>query len=630
MSQIQSAPRWGARARLAGLLALTVTALAAIGPVSPADAGFTTGKCAGPNIIGRGGSFARDAQKVFNFNFKNNYCAGTPGAGSINSTYEALGSGAGIKSVELRTDTPRFAGTDDPPTPAQVNLINSGGTEVAGQVVADSDPSNDGEVHVYPVAVGSVVALVNFPNGCDPEAINDDNYRTVTQAAISGDATKKALLRVRFPKTLFEKIWAGEENAKWSDVLPGLGSQGGACDVGITRVVRFDESGTSFAFKDYLNSLNPAREWKTKYATTGAHKTQEWPNAVFGEGGQCGATAAPGKEADSIDHLTTACANGNGELVNKLIATDGSIGYADLATARTAGLAVDPTKSEAPTTPYWTQVQNGSDTFTEPTVASNGYLSTLPANERGSNCGGATFANVPASSFGSWANTSGVNAPGTAWGICTLTYGLVFDDNAAVWGNTPEEEAKAKTVKDYEESIVSGGAQGQLFGADYAPLPAEILAIAQQGVEEIGWNKGEDGCGAGCEVPVVIDHKATSATPAPPAAPVSNQFTLTRKQISSKNGGATLSVKLPGAGKLDVVGTAKIGKKKKKVGHVVLNAGKGGTFSLTFKPNAAGKAALKKTGKLKVSLKLTFSPTGGSPKSSTSTVTLKMTKKKSG
>src|SRR6476469_5162762 len=86
MSQIQSAPRWGGRARVAGLLALAATALAALGPASPASADFTTGKCAGPNIIGRGGSFARDAQTTFNSNFKFTYCLGTPGFNSINVT----------------------------------------------------------------------------------------------------------------------------------------------------------------------------------------------------------------------------------------------------------------------------------------------------------------------------------------------------------------------------------------------------------------------------------------------------------------------------------------------------------------------------------------------------------------
>jgi ABC-type phosphate transport system substrate-binding protein len=622
MSQTQSAPRWGGRARVAGLLALAATALAAFGPASPASAAFTTGKCAGPNIIGRGGSFARDAHTVFNFNFKNLYCAGTPGAGSINVTYEPLGSGAGVKAVELRTDTPRFGQSDDPPTPSEVALMNSGGIEEGGKVVADSIATDNGAIHVFPVAVGAVAALVNFPDGCNPELLKDE-YRTVSKAEIEGTPAKKGLLRVRFPKAKFEKIWAGEENAKWSEAFPEL--TGAACEVGITRVVRFDQSGTTFAFKDYLNSINGARGWKTTYATTAPLLTRAWPNAEFGGGGQCGATEAPGKGADNVDHLTTACANGNGELVKKLAATDGSIGYSDIATARNSSpsLAVDASKTEAPTTPYWTQVENGSSKFTEPTADEVSGFKTS-GGSKGANCLTAEFKNVPANSFGSWANTSGVNAP-SGYGICTMTYALAFDDNAAVWGNSPEEEAKARTVKDYLESAVSEAAQGQLFGADYAPLPVSILAISKAGVDEIGWNKSSEvGCPS-CEGPTGNPGPKTTTTPPAPTAPPSNQFSLLKKTISAKTGGATLSVKLPGAGKLDVLGTAKAGKKKITVGHVVLNAGKGGTFSLTLKPSAAAKKVLAEKGKLSVTLKLTFSPTGGTENSSTSQVTLKMT-----
>ncbi len=621
MSQIQSAPRWGGRARVAGLLALATTALAVIGPASPANADFTTGKCAGLSIEGNGASFAKTAQEVFNINFKNNYCAGTPGQGTINVAYNADGSGEGIKTMQLRTRPSRFAGSDDPPTPAQVALMNSGAKEEGG-IKDDGKAGNEGKVHVFPIAVGAVAALVNFPTGCNPEAITDDNYRTVTQAAITGDATKKALLRVRFPKAKFEKIWAGEENASWNAAIPGLGSQSGACDVPIIRVVRFDNSGTTFAFKDYLRTIKSDRGWTTTYES-GANGNREWPNATFGTGGQC-ATAAPGNQADNVDFLTSECAKGAGELVKKLINTEGSIGYADIATARNASptLAINAGAGSAPTAPYWTQVQNGSEAFTEPTAdETNGFRTTAAGNpaQKGANCGTTVFTQIPSDSFGDWSKTSGVNAA-TGYGICTLTYGLAFDDNAPVFGNTAEEESKARSVKDYMESIVSAAGQGTLFTADYAQVPNNLIAISRAGVAEIGWNKaGSGGSGGGGGTTT-----GGGSTGGGGQAAISNQFTLTRKAISSKTGGATLSVKLPGAGKLDVMGTAKVGGKKITVGHLVLNAAKGGTFNLTLKPSAAAKKALKAKGKLSVSLRLTFSPTGGTAKSSTSSLTLKL------
>jgi ABC-type phosphate transport system substrate-binding protein len=613
-------------------LALATTALAALGPVSPAGADFTSTKCAGAQAIsGNGASFAKGAQEVFNLHFKNGYCLGTPGQGTINVTYTADGSGAGVTTMELRNNESRFAGSDDPPTPAQIALMNSGGKKVGEVVEADGVTGNEGKVHVFPIAAGAVAPLVNFPEGCNPEAISDNNFRTITQAEITGDAAKKALLRVRFPKATFEKIWAGVENTTWNAAIPGLGSQGGACDVPITRVVRFDKSGTTFAFKDYLRTIDPAEGWTTTYENgPGGIGNREWPGAEFGKRTDCpGEPNGPGAKPDNEDHLTSSCEPGNGGLVKKLIATDGSIGYSDIATARGASpsLAINASAGAAPTTPYWTQVQNGSGTFTEPTADEvNGFRTTANSAQKGANCLTTTFANTPANSYGDWSQTSGANAP-AGFGICTLTYGLAFDDNSTVFGNTASEEAKARTVKDYEESIVSEAGQATLFAADYAPVPPSLIAISRAGVAEIGWNKAGSGGGGGGGGGGGSTGGGSTGGGSTGKGTVSNLFTLTRKSISSKTGGATLSVKLPGTGKLDVLGTAKVGKKKITVGHVVLNAAKGGTFNVTLKPGAAAKKVLNKTGKLNVTLELTFSPTGGTASSATSKLTLKLAKK---
>jgi ABC-type phosphate transport system substrate-binding protein len=621
MSQTTSAPNWGVRAVAAGF-ALLLAALAATGFAAQANADFTTGKCAGLNVTGEGGSFAKDAQTKFNESFKTNYCIGTPGFGLINVTYSPEGSGAGIASMTSRIGVPRFGGSDDPPTPTQVQAMNAG----------TASATDNGKIHVFPIAVGSVVALVNFPDGCSPEALSDQ-FRTVSAAEIAGTPAKKALLRVRFPKPLYEEIWAGGKNAKWSEAFPELAAQGAPCEKAITRVVRFDASGTTFTLKDYLRTINPARGWTTTYES-GTNGNREWPGAEFGVGAvsgtesQCGTTPAPGgKQADAVDHLTSNCAKGNGQLIAKLVATDGSIGYSDLATARNNSptLAVDASLGVAPTTPYWTQVQNGSGQFKEPTAdEANGFKTAAGGPTKGSNCLNAEFKNPASSSFGDWSATSAVNS-NSGWGICTLTYALVFDDNAAVWGNTPEEEAKARTVKDYEESILAPGSQGLLFGADYAPLPAQFLALSQKAVSEIGWNKSSavtppGGNPGGGTTPGGGGGGGTTKP--------SNRFSVPRTTISSKKGTATLSVKLPGAGKFDVLGTAKNKGKKVNVGHVILTVGKAGTYSVTLKPSGAAKALLTENGKLKVALKLTFTPTGGDANTSNSTVTLKLDGKK--
>ena len=639
MSDSTSAPRRGVRAVRAGLLATALTALTAIGFAPQAAADFTSVKCGGTNLDGNGASFAKGAQEVFNFNFKNFYCAGS----GLNVTYNANGSGAGISGAQLRNTASRFWGTDDPPTPAQVALMDSGGIEVAGKVEADTNPGNDGKTHVFPVAAGAIAPLVNFPEGCSPEPLAD-KYRTVSAAEITGNAALKGILRVRFTKVKFEKVWAGEENAKWSETFPELGSQGGACDVPVIRVVRFDKSGTTFGFKDYLRTINPGRGWTTTFESATTNGNREWPNAEFGSGGQCGGTAAPGKQADTVDFLTTNCANGNGELVKKLIATDGSIGYSDIATARSASptLAVDATKSTAPTTPYWTQVQKGTITpgsteegegkgFTEPTFdEANGFRTTAAGNslQKGSNCKSpGIFKNLPASSFGDWSQTSGVNAT-AGFGICTLTYALVFDDNAAVFGNTPEEEGKARTLKDYLESIVTTGQAG-LFAGDYAPLPDDLKALAQTAVAGIGFNKSSSGGGPSGGGGGPSGGGGTGGGGGGGGTVVvSNQFSIPKKTISSKTGSATFSVKLPGAGKLGVLGTARSGKRAIKVGSVTLTVGKAGTYSVTLKPTGAAKQLLNQKGSLKVNLTFTFSPAGGVAKTTTGSVTLKLAPKR--
>lgn len=618
MSRTLNAPRWGLSAGIVGAVALLLSALAAVCLAPRADAAFTTGKCAGSDIVGRGASFARDAHNVFINNFQPIFCAGTPALAGV--TYEALGSGAGRLSMKVReTGGPRFGMTDEAPTEAEVAQMNAG----TGNNPAESDTieGDNGQIHVIPAAVGAVAPLVNFPDGCDPTLLPAE-ARTDNFASAADDA----LIRVRFSKAQFENIWAKNPAAdNWTEVFPALIGDA-ECNKPIIRVVRFDDSGTSFAFKDYLNSIDGAEDWLTTFGS-GTNRTREWPNAAFGDRDDCGdkdgiaeasdpdGPGSPGLAGDT-DNLTSGCANGNGPLVATLAlaATDGSVGYSDISTARgnSPSLAVNPAGGDNDT--YWTQVENGADVFTEPTSSPNGFRTDGP---KGANCQTTEFEKLPGSTFGDWSKATGVTS-NLGYGICTLTYGLVFDDSADVWGGSPVEEAKARTVKDYWESIVTPAAQAALFPNDYAPLPANILTIAKAGVESVEWQGGTGEEGPKTTPPVV-----TPKTTPPVVTPPSNSFSLLKKTISSKTGQAAISVKVPGAGKLIMVGTAKSGKKTIKVGQVVLNANKAGTFKLMLKPSGTAKALLKDQGSLKVALKLTFTPTGGTAKTSTSAVTLK-------
>lgn len=668
MSRSHSAPRWGMGAFLAGFLALTLIALLAVAPAPRADAAFSTGKCAGDNIIGRGASFARDAHEVFNEYFKQEYCQGTLGFEKIDVTYEAQGSGAGRTSVKIRNGDPRFGMTDEPPVPKEIEEMNKG---IAGTPAAiDSDPTNDGLIHVVPAAVGAVAPLVNFPDGC-PVMELDEESRTVAGASDPED-----LARVRFSKDEFEKIWAKEEtHDTWNEVFSELTDPD--CAVPIIRVVRFDESGTSFAFKDNLDTIDESRGWLEEFGSQGTGGTRRWPGFVGADGGYGPRTDCPkvgeppqfpnGPGKDSVlpggnepgegeagpGQLTSACFNGNQGIVSKMVETDGSVGYSDISTARRnpQSYAIEPGTGDNDI--YWTQIPSGpgAGAFEEPTADPDGFRSD---GELGSNCQGATFVNQAGgglpTTLEDWSQVSGVNSAG-AYAVCTMTYALVFDDNSDVWGGCPSEESKAKTVKDYWESNLTDEAQEDLFSRDYSPLPNDVLALAKAGIAQVDWEKGGagacasggggggDGGGGGGTTPPAGD----SSTPPPP--PPSNLFSLTRTTISSKTGQAKIAVKLPGAGQLVLIGKARVqvpGKAKKKrknrrnrkrtktinVGRVVLNANKAGTYNLTLKPNGAAKKALRKKGRLQVTLTSTFTPVGGSAKTSTSKVTLKLNKPK--
>jgi ABC-type phosphate transport system substrate-binding protein len=477
----------GVASRVRSLVLASAIAGAVFAVVPAAgQANFTTGKCLGADTTGRGASFANSAHTAWETNFENDFCAEVGSFPEL--TYDPAGSGAGRRAVGERTGSnadgsqsrnqpPRFGMSDEPPSPTGQSQMNQG-TDAAG---------DEGIIHVLPAAVGSVVAAVNFPNNCDRSLLPDT---AETNPASANSAP--FIDRVRFTRTQYEAIWNGDASAdEWTDVFPSLASDAD-CGGFITRVVRFDDSGTSFAFKDYLHHINGARGWLTTYTTP---DTRTWPNASVGARPDCGA----GINGPTGAHLTSGCANGNGSLVQKLLTTDGGIGYSDIATARSNGYGITPGAVRDDDV-FWTQLQNPSGTFIEPTADPNGYQTAGP---KGANCLDVSFSNVPTTGIGGlpattgdWSNVSGADAP-NGYVICTLTYGLAFDDNKNAYALQPDqvaEEAKARTVKDYWTSIISDDGQNVLFAADYSPLPPEIAVLTDAGVNSICWNKAGGSC----------------------------------------------------------------------------------------------------------------------------------------
>ena len=141
------------------------------------------------------------------------------------------------------------------------------------------------------------------------------------------------------------------------------------------------------------------------------------------------------------------------------------------------------------------------------------------------------------------------------------------------------------------------------------------------------------------EVPAIVPPPPPppSPLPGPPAPlPPPNDFTVPGSSVIFGNGSATVIVNVPGPGVVTAtdasagvatrVATAAAKKKKLLIKPARAVATKAGPVKLKIKPTKAGKKILRKKKKLKVSLAITFTPTGGSPHTEVTKLTIKVKK----
>jgi Tol biopolymer transport system component len=105
-------------------------------------------------------------------------------------------------------------------------------------------------------------------------------------------------------------------------------------------------------------------------------------------------------------------------------------------------------------------------------------------------------------------------------------------------------------------------------------------------------------------------------TPDPSHDPPSNDFTIGKAKLNEKKGNAKLPVDVPGAGELDLEG--------KGVKPATKDASGEGTVNLPVKPKGKTAGKLEDEGKAKVSVEVTFTPTGGDANTQSKTVKLKL------
>jgi ABC-type phosphate transport system substrate-binding protein len=402
--------RRGLRATLVAGATVAALAVAGIG----AGGASAAVSCNGGNIIGEGSSLQKIAnQNVWIPAFQTEVC----NFGTFPTIeYKPEGSGAGLKAWGAGGGaidrTRAFIGTDDAPTTAQIANIKAA--------------AGGGNILTIPVAQTSIAVVANPPAGC-----------TVTQI------TNKEL----------ERVFRGVEK-QWSE----LETASGTCASPITRVVRFDGSGTTYQFKNYLNLFNTAslpcinKTWKElepiENAATGAPNTS-WPESCEGK---------------TLSALVRPAAKGGGEEVKKVKATAGSIGYAALPDAQSNGAT-------------FLEVQNNGNVGAEEATFASPVLAGLEAGKGIANCAATKYA-VPKEGRTTgtgldvdWSQVFGASASigGTAYPLCTLTYDLAFHG----YKTAGFKFAPYQTVRDFINGYVVFGGQTALTTSEtnYAPLP---------------------------------------------------------------------------------------------------------------------------------------------------------------
>jgi hypothetical protein len=728
-----------------GLAFVCATAALSLAPAA-SQAAFTLAPCHGSATAGRGATFpallhnsgfwgagfdssagcgnVAGAPKHPTYNSATLDSVGTAAGASPTGSgggVGACGGGAGGWPVGYRDTTVRFCATDDPVTPTQLVNIDAGAYNNGTTTI-----HVPGLIHQLPWASGAVTVAIHLPEGCllpapgtSGQATSPTTGWTNTVGVMtdpSGDTAATNTTRPYITDSALEKALAGDPSEQfWGQLVPNMtgtpatAADGDSQDTGLScagtssathgipiiRIVRSDNSGTSFNFKSFLglvknglgNDTSNTNSWTGPTSTTGGSAlgathsggaNTDWPTSdsftsPFDAGAtghqtdannicEWNTTVFPSANSDvSSDHICGGHKTGAGNVALGVLATNGSIGYVDVATARNTKLTGVPapqqdfqdyqTSSGTRDDTFWIPVQNCPDqavgctqTYAEPTSDPTNHQATGGGSvgTQGANCTNLpNLKNVPTAAsspqgdatLGDWSKTVAVG--GSGYPICILTYGLIWDDNSKVYGNSASEQAQARTVLDYVDFIAS--ADGQSFvNTDFSAPPLSIQNIMRTGTADgtgnggiaaIDWNK--TACTSNCTTSSTTTSTTTttrSTTTGPPPPPP-NQFTISGSHV--KNHNVVFTVKVPFHGHLKVAAVIRF-HNHNVVFATSNNVVGAGTGTITLRPGSKAKgdiAATLNTKRLTVTVSITFTPTGGHARTKTVVLHIKGTKK---
>ncbi len=470
-------------------LSVAVAAFAVPGVAGAAKGktGVSKEKCSSELAIKGEGSSAQKAaqQKVWIPGFETSSnpaaCSGSQGGGKKPAvTYAPEGSGAGLKAFGAEGEsifhgkTVQYAGTDEAPNAEQKAEIE------AHSLGIKQTPT----LATLPVTQFAVATIVNLPTGC-----------TATSKAAPG---RLALQN----KTLYQ-LWIGhihtwgeliamEETESKGKKASGDKIEGSGCLADeIKRVVRFDQSGTTHTFKRYLNLIS---EEKVPFEKDGGGSEGE---ENFGE------TAEGPKNTSwpTGDAVLRPAAKGGGEEAKLVLNTPSSVGYVNLAEARTeegvkTGEKFVPPAGGPGKQAFWAEIQN-SGTATETESGKSQKYSDPSSNgdvaaKADSNCAGEKFTNgksekfPPKSVFDTW-NIVTSNTKQKNYTVCGLTYDLeVSYENAFNEAPDPGQATTAENYLSYVLNEEAGGGQKLIdTEQDYFEIGAKLDKESKAGLAEL-------------------------------------------------------------------------------------------------------------------------------------------------
>jgi ABC-type phosphate transport system substrate-binding protein len=448
----------------AGILAGASAAILAIAGVSAGSA-LAAPECGSgtpANIQGKGSSLQRIAQKELTGRevpsgepitslphtplTGGGYAAGCPSGTTV--SYTSTSSGNGLTAFRFNgtgailnggTEPEKgfaFAGSDDGPNATQIEnaeKATTGGTATGAKPL------------IIPVAETAIAVPIHLPATC---AFTSEKGLTYTD---------------------LNAIFNGKMK-NWSEVSNLTGS---GCTGTITRVVRAEGSGTTFQFKNYLQTLQTGHSGVgpecgvTNWSELEEIGAEEKPNISWPE---CEISAGNPR-------IAVVKKAGGGEVANYIATTAGTIGYAALPDAKSKSAAVARLEDLGGATPKYA----------------------LPEAETGekANCGARVYTVPTPGRVGesglavNWSQVFGASPEvgGSLYPLCTLTYDIAWNSyEKAGYSNSANVAAD---VKKYINYVLNEG-QTVVNSHYYQKLPENasaeknVLGAAKLAAEKIG------------------------------------------------------------------------------------------------------------------------------------------------